>query len=53
VEIVAELWHPQVVYPSTILKLHELCVDRDETHIGPRLLGVATKWILLYPIRGD
>jgi len=47
------MWHPQIVYPSTIFKLHEWCIDEDNARIGPGWLVFATKWNVLHPIQED
>jgi hypothetical protein len=47
------IWHPRVVYPSTILRLHEVCAGGDDVFIGQGRLLVATKWNLLHPIWVD
>jgi hypothetical protein len=51
--LLAPMWHLHVVYPSTILKIIEFCVDGDDTHVGIGQVVVATKWNLHHPIQGD
>ena len=51
--LLAPMWHPLAVYHSTVLKIHELCIDGDDACIGPGWIVAATKWNLLHPIQGD